>query len=172
MRTEIFIVTLPSITEVLDEISSVFDNVFEPKRKKCRDIEFDEDYDEPCDFTPKKYKVKDEFGRTPKGAWGVCGEPADENLRFGYQGPCVDEPRCEDYNCRWEFEDDHEAYDRYIDASEDCIARGLEKKSDAPIHKCNAIRKPIGCPPPMKDEVPTELIGESHWWNEDIDWDF
>ena len=151
------IIEFPSLFE---ELESFFGNGFEePKKKRFEEVE---------DLTPPRFKVKKEFGEAPLPEWGIGGKPADENLRFGYQGPCIDEPRRSDYDCRWEFEDDHEAYDRYIDASEDCIARGLEKKSDAPIHRCNAIRKRLDEAPPMN----IDLIGETQWWDEDLDWEF
>ena len=84
----------------------------------------------------------------------------------------IDEPRCEDYDKRWQFESDHAAFDRFVEAGEDCVARGLEKKSNAPITKCNAVRKRLNEAPPMRDELPSELIGETHWWEtfEDFDW--
>lgn len=72
----------------------------------------------------------------------------------------IDEPRCEDYDSRWEFEDDHAAFDRFVEAGEDCVARGLEKTSPAPITKVNAFRKRVGELPP----IGVALIGETHWW--------
>jgi hypothetical protein len=59
------------------------------------------------------------------------------------------------------FESDHAAFDKFVEAGEDCIARGLGKKCDAPITKCQAIRQPVNCPPPMNKQ----LIGETDWWN-------
>ena len=89
----------------------------------------------------------------------IAGTPADENLRFGAAFE-IDEPRSSDYENRWEFEDDHSAFDRFVTAGEDCVKRGLEKTSDAPIHKCNAIRKRVDEVPPMN----IDLIGETDWW--------
>ena len=103
----------------------------------------------------------------PIPQWGIAGKKADENLRFGYQGPCIDEPRRSDYDDREDFEYDHQLFDEYVSAAEDCIARGLEKKSDAPIHRCEAIRKRLNEAPPMG----VDLIGETDWWDED-DWEF
>lgn len=87
------------------------------------------------------------------------------NLRFG-AGFEIDEPRREDYLSRYDFESDHAAFDRFVDAGEECVARGLEKKSDAPITKCNAIRTRVGELPPMG----VDLIGETHWWDEPFSW--
>ena len=96
---------------------------------------------------------------TPRPEWGIAGEPADENKVFG---ACfkIDEPRQESYAHRWQFESDHEAFDKFVSAGEDCVARGLAKKSDAPIHKVNAIRKRIEDGPVFG----VDLIGESHWF--------
>lgn len=91
-------------------------------------------------------------------------EPQGE-LRFG-AGFEIDEPRREDYVSRYDFEDDHAAFDRFVDAGEDCVARGLEKKSDAPITKCNAIRTKVGERPP----IGIDIIGETHWWQTPFTW--
>lgn len=173
MEAKIFVIALPTMGSITERISSVLEDAFSkkntPKKSyKCTDKE--------RDLTPPRFRVEDDLECpccAPK--WGIGGTPANENLRFGYQGPAIDEPRRSDYDNRWEFEDDHAAYDRYVDAAEDCIERGLEKTSSAPIHKCNAIRKPVNCPPPMRCEVPgcQELIGETDWWSEDdIDWEW
>jgi hypothetical protein len=90
----------------------------------------------------------------------VAGTPACENKRFG-AGFEIDEPKASDYDKRWQFESDHAAFDKFVEAGEDCIARGLGKKSDAPITKCQAIRQSVNCPPPMNKQ----LIGETDWWN-------
>lgn len=161
MEAKIFVIAFPTMETVAEKISSLLEEAFdkpkvnksEPKRVK-----------ETCDFTPKHMKVtKPRNGVQP---WGVCGTPANENLRFGYQAPAIDEPRSQDYDCRWEFEDDHEAFDRLVSAAEDCVARGLARPEGVVEHKCGAIRKPIGCPPPMRYEIPSgELIGETDWWS-------
>lgn len=175
MKAKIFVVEFPTFEDVVEKISSFIDEAFDvkPKAKKC---ERKETVETTCDFTPKKFKVKDRFGRTPNGAWGVCGTPADENLRFGY-GLQVDEPREEEFHDWDDFLEAREAFDDFVESGERCVELGLEKKNDAPIHKCNAIRKPIGCPPPMRDEVPNgDLIGESQfpWWKDKsiLDWNF
>lgn len=97
--------------------------------------------------------------KQPLPEWGIAGRPANEALRFG-AGFEIDEPRAEDYDKRWQFESDHAAFDRFVDAGEDCVARGMEKKSDAPIHKVKAIRKRIEDGPVFG----VDLIGETHWF--------
>ena len=96
---------------------------------------------------------------TPLNEWGIAGRPADENKVFG-AGFEVDEPRQENYAHRWQFESDHEAFDKFVSAGEDCIARGMGKKTNAPIHKVNAIRKRIEDGPVFG----LDLVGESHIW--------
>jgi hypothetical protein len=99
-------------------------------------------------------------GKQPLPEWGIAGEPADENKVFG-AGFEIDEPRARDYDERWKFESDHAAFDRFVTAGEDCVARGLAKKNDAPITKVNAVRKRIEDGPVMG----VDLIGETDWWS-------
>lgn len=164
-KINVFIVALPTFDSVVNKIKDAVEDAFDfevPKLKKPCDFKnkFNED-----DFTPTNLRVKNPCGNVQP--WGVGGRKADENLRFGYQGPCIDEPRRSDYDDREDFEYDHQLFDEYVSAAEDCIARGLEKKSDAPIHRCEAIRKRLNEVPPMN----LPLIGETDWWDED-DWDF
>lgn len=160
-KINVFIVALPTFDSVVDKIKDAIEDAFDFEPPKFNKV----------DFTPKSLKINEPCGNVQP--WGIGGTPADENLRFGYQAPPIDEPRCEDYDCRWEFEDDHEAYDRLVDAAEDCVARGMARPEGVVEHKCNAIRKPIGCPPPMKNEIPNgELIGETHWWETFEDFGF
>ena len=162
-KLNVFIVALPTFDSVVDRIKDAIEEKFEkPKPCSC----FGKWFNEARDFTPKSLKVDEPCGNVQP--WGVGGTPANENLRFGYQGPCIDEPMRSDYDCRWEFEDDHKAFDNYVTAAEDCIARGLEKKSNAPIHRCEAIRKRLNEAPPMN----LPLIGETDWFDEDIEWEF
>ena len=171
MEAKIFVIALPSMKSMMEEITSLIEEAFDkPCSKKC------ERNSEPCkpkccsqerDFTPPRFKNHTFMPPAPIPQWGVTGKKADENLRFGYQGPCIDEPRRSDYDDREDFEYDHQLFDEYVSAAEDCIARGLEKKSDAPIHRCEAIRKRLNEAPPMG----VDLIGETDWWDED-DWDF
>jgi len=164
-KINVFIVALPTFGSVVNKIKDAVEDAFDfevPKFKKPCGFKdkFNED-----DFTPTNLRVKNPCGNVQP--WGVGGRKADENLRFGYQGPCIDEPRRSDYDDREDFEYDHQLFDEYVSAAEDCIARGLEKKSDAPIHRCEAIRKRLNEAPPMN----LPLIGETDWWDED-DWDF
>ena len=171
MEAKIFVIGFPSMKSVMEEITSLIEEAFDkPKSKKC---ERKETCKPKCckaqerDFTPPRFKNHSFMPPAPIPQWGITGKPADENLRFGYQGPCIDEPRRSDYDDREDFEYDHQLFDEYVSAAEDCIARGLEKKSDAPIHRCEAIRKRLNEAPPMG----VDLIGETDWWDED-DWDF
>ena len=170
MEAKIFVIALPTMGSITERISSVLEDAFakKPSPKKSTHC-----CDEVKDLTPPRFRVGKSLN-CPSCApeWGIGGTPANENLRFGYQGPAIDEPRRESYGpgpCgRMEFEDDHAAFDRYVDAAEDCIERGLEKTSPAPIHRCNAVRKPVHCPPPMG----LPLIGETNWFDEDLDWEW
>ena len=161
MEAKIFVIAFPTMETVAEKISSLLEETFKPKRTKC--------CDSPKmvnnDLTPPKFRVNKPCGNVQP--WGVCGPPADENLRFGAEF-AVDEPRCENYDKRWQFESDHAAFDRFVEAGEDCVARGLARPEGVTAHRCNAIRKPLGCPPPMDKE----LIGETHWWETFEDFDF
>ena len=161
MKTNIYVIEVPTISSMLERVGSLFDDIFDrPLIRKCEkycilDDEDDEEDDDDDEFTVPNWEDRccdDE-------PWGVYGTPADPNLRFGAAFE-IDEPRCEDYDKRWQFESDHAAFDRFVEAGEDCVARGLEKKSKAPIHKCNAIRQPLHQAPPKG----IDLIGETHWW--------
>ena len=161
MEAKIFVIAFPTMETVAEKIGSLLEETFKPKRTKCC---------EPPkrvnkDLTPPKFRVNKPCGNVQP--WGVCGTPADENLRFGAEF-AVDEPRCENYNKRWQFESDHAAFDRFVEAGEDCVARGLARPEGVTAHRCNAIRKPLGCPPPMDKE----LIGETHWWETFEDFNF
>ena len=162
MEAKIFVIAFPTMETVAEKISSILDDAFncKPKKTECKRKVWE-------DLTPPEFKVRNEFGNAPIPEWGIGGKPADDNLRFG-AGFEIDEPRCEDYDKRWQFESDHAAFDRFVEAGEDCVARGLEKKSNAPITKCNAVRKRLNEAPPMN----LDLIGETHWWETFEDFDF
>ena len=72
----------------------------------------------------------------------VCGyddeddEPRYSDERFG-AGFEIDEPRPEDYKDKKEYEDDLEAYTRFVEAGEECVRRGLEKPEWANSFKLN-----------------------------------
>ena len=170
MDTKIFVIEIPKFSSILDKIGDLVGDVL-PKVKenvsgcgaRCpylHDIEEDIDNDDDEDLDKNE-----DFNFTPSGIpmpqapWDVAGKPQDPNIRFG-AGFEIDEPRSSDYNHRWQFEDDHAAFDRFVDAGTECVERGLEKKSNAPIHKCNAIRQRVDEVPPMG----VDLIGETDWW--------
>lgn len=173
METKIFVIAFPTMETVAEKISSILDDAFncKPKKTECKRTKC---YDTPKrkvweDLTPPEFKVRNEFGNAPIPEWGIGGKPADDNLRFGY-GLEADEPMYQDFDNDYEFLEARKAFDNFVDAGERCRELGLEKTNNAPITKCNAVRKPIGCPPPMN----RELIGESQfpWWEIDMDWDF
>lgn len=116
---------------------------------------------------------RDEFGRfarrempnpcrcnEPLPRWGVAGfPPEDKNKVFG-AGFEIDEPIARNYRHRWQYESDKEAFDRFVNAGEDCVARGMGKKSNAPITKVNAVRRRIFDGPP----IGLNLVGETQNW--------
>ena len=173
MEANVFIFAFPTFKSVAEEIGSLIEEAFDkPKVKKC------EPKRETCkprccerDLTPPRFKNHTFMPPAPIPQWGIGGTPANENLRFGAEF-AVDEPMRSNYDNRWEFEDDHKAFDKFVTAGEDCVARGLARPEGVTAHRCNAIRKCLNEAPPMRDEIPSgELIGETDWWNED-DWDF
>lgn len=172
MEAKIFILTFPTMETVVEKISSALDEAFNVKPKKVEKCEKEKTCKPKCcerDFTPPRFKNHSFMPPAPIPQWGICGEEADDNMRFGYALE-VDEPRWQDYDDDDEFLEAREAFDDFVDAGEKCVELGLEKTNNAPITKCNAIRKPIGCPPPVNKE----LIGESQfpWWEIDMDFDF
>ena len=155
-KINVFVIALPTFDSVVEKIKDAIEEKFEKPMPKKPCFCCDEDEDE--DFTPRHLRVNKPInGIQP---WGVFGKEADENKRFGAEF-AIDEPRCEDYDCRWEFEDDHNAFDRFVEAGEDCVERGLARPEGVTAHRCEAIRQPLGCPPPFGKE----LIGETQWWD-------
>lgn len=59
-----------------------------------------------------------------------------EHFGAGFE---IDEPRPEDYTDRKKFEDDLAAYDRFVEAGEECVRRGLEKSEWANSVKINHV---------------------------------
>lgn len=158
---KIIIAEIPSFDDVAEKIASIIedfvdgvkDTVFEREQKVWK----------PCSLKSKPKCYSSEFNTSfmPNvRPWGIAGEPKEDPNKIFGAGFEIDEPRSEDYDERWKFESDHAAFDRFVDAGEDCVARGLEKKSDAPIHKVKAIRKSVFEPPVMG----VNLVGETHWW--------
>ena len=166
MEAKIFVIGFPSMKSVMGEIASLIEEAFDkPKDRRCeckKDV-----CPKERDFTPPRFKNHSFEPMADVPQWGIGGEEANEDLRFGY-GLEVDEPRKDDFDDWDEFLEAREAFDDFVDAGERCVELGLDKQNDAPITKCNAIRKPIGCPPPME----VDLIGESQfpWWEKDFEW--
>lgn len=169
MEAKIFVVEFPSLGDVFEKLASaLFDDFDAPKcENKQEECCERKRHDERCSdsFELRKKIMNASKMDEIKPEWEVKGTPADENLRFGY-GLHVDEPRCQDYDNRFEFEDDHAAFDRFVEAGEDCVARGLDKRTDEPITKCNAIRQRVDEKPPMG----IDLIGETQWWCDCFEW--
>ena len=170
MEAKIFVIAFPTMESVVEKISSALDEAFNFKPKKC------EQKEKACkpkccerDFTPPRFKNHSFIPQAPIPQWGVCGKEANEDLRFGY-GLEVDEPMYHQFDNDKDFLEARQAFDDFVDAGEHCRELGLEKTNTKPITKCNAIRKPIGCPPPMN----RELLGESQfpWWEIDMDWNY
>lgn len=163
-KINVFVIAIPTFDSVVEKIKDAIEDAFEePKKFVAKQNGCGRKFEAPkrCDedLTPPKFRInKPCNGVEP---WGVFGEPADENKRFGY-GLEVDEPRYQDFDDDEDFLEAREAFDDFVDSGERCRELGLEKTNDAPITKCNAIRKPIGCPPPMG----VNLLGESQfpWW--------
>jgi len=173
MEANVFIFAFPTFRSVAEEIGSLIEETFnKPTTKKC------EHKKEACkprccerDLTPPKFKNHTFMPPAPIPQWGIGGEPADEDLKFGAEF-AIDEPRRSDYDNREDFEYDHMLYDEFVEAGEDCVARGLARPEGVTAHRCNAIRKQLHEAPPMRDEIPGgELIGETDWWDEN-DWEF
>ena len=172
MDAKIFVIEMPSLFDVMENLNNVVDEFLEEVKTCCNNKQGNEFFSaKNCHHTePSAWKPStptNDSCRVPE--WRVGGEPADENKRFGY-GLEVDEPMYQEFDNDEDFLEARQAFDDFVDAGEHCRELGLEKTNDAPITKCNAIRKPIGCPPPMNKE----LLGESQfpWWEIDMDWDY
>ena len=132
---------------LFEDDEDVFDSCFADDEPFIKFVD-ENPSDEPC-FKPS----------APLAPWKVCEGEAKEDPNKVF-GVCVrvDEPRREDYDCRWKFERDHEKFDRLVDAAEAC---DWENKSNtAPLHKVDAIRRRLEDGPVFNKE----LIGETHWW--------
>ena len=171
MRTKIFIIE--DAGDLIDALTSMIDRAEKPcncRNKPCSHFidDWDDEDDEDEWAEPLFHKKKDDVCRcnfppreeAPLPEWGIAGTPADPNMRFGAAFE-IDEPRAQDYEHRWQFESDHAAYDRFVEAGEDCVARNMEKKGDAPIHKCQAVRRRLEDGPVIN----LSLIGETDWWS-------
>ena len=164
MDAKIFVIEFPSLFDVMDELDEVFESILD-KKEPCQKKQWFEKANAPKNFPP----MPEEPCCSGASEWGIGGIPADENKRFGY-GLEVDEPMYQEFDNDDDFLEARQAFDNFVDAGEHCRKLGLDKRNDAPITKCGAIRKPIGCPPPMEKE----LLGESQfpWWEIDMDWNY
>ena len=155
MEAKIFVVELPSMGDVFERLAdALLGDIEAPKCEKKHSH---------CCESEKENKFREEFVPAPE--WTVKGKPADENLRFGAEF-AVDEPMCQNYDERWMFEDDHRAFDRFVEAGEDCVARGLARPDGVTAKRCNAIRQRVDEKPPMG----VDLIGETQWWCDCLEW--
>ena len=160
MKAKILVAEVPFAASIIDVLNDVLNDEAVCEARKCRD------FNSRPTFTSTTRVSRFEAPTTTCGCrpaplpeWGIAGESADENKIFGADFE-IDEPRIESYAHRWQFESDHEAFDKFVSAGEDCIARGMGKKSNAPKHKVNAIRKRIEDGPVFG----LDLVGESHIW--------
>ena len=166
-KINVFVVAFPSMEDVVNKIKDAIEDVFEKPKAKCCDYDDEED-DVPEDLTPPRFRNHSFMPPAPIPQWGIGGKPADENLRFGAEF-AIDEPRRSDYDNREDFEYDHQLYDEFVSAGEDCVERGLARPEGVTAHRCNAIRKKLNEAPRMG----INLIGETDWWAEDdFDWEF
>ena len=167
MEAKIFVIALPSMKSMMEEITSLIEEAFDkPCSKKCERKSEPKCCSQERDFTPPRFKNHTFMPPAPIPQWGVTGKKADENLRFGAEF-AIDEPRRSDYDNREDFEYDHQLFDEFVSAGEDCVERGLARPEGVTAHRCNAVRKKLNEAPPMN----LDLIGETDWWDED-DWDF
>ena len=167
MEAKIFVIALPSMKSMMEEITSLIEEAFDkPCSKKCERKSEPKCCSQERDFTPPRFKNHSFMPPAPIPQWGIAGKKADENLRFGAEF-AIDEPRRSDYDNREDFEYDHQLFDEFVSAGEDCVERGLARPEGVTAHRCNAVRKKLNEAPPMN----LDLIGETDWWNED-DWDF
>ena len=173
MEAKIFVIGFPSMKGLMEEITSLIEEAFDkPKSKKCEHKTECRFREKPQSFerdlTPPRFKNHSFMPPAPIPQWGISGKPADENLRFGAEF-AIDEPRRSDYDNREDFEYDHQLFDEFVSAGEDCVERGLARPEGVTAHRCNAIRKKLNEAPPMN----LDLIGETDWWNdEDFDWNY
>lgn len=152
MKAKILVVNLPFGDSVVDALNDIIDDIEDAREERCGCEE---------EFIPREPTRKpwDCSCTRPLQPWGIAGKPADKNLTFG-AGFNINEPKAADYSKRWQFESDHAAYDRFVEAGNDCVARGMAAPEGVTLHKCNAIRKRLEDGPVFG----RDLIGETDWW--------
>lgn len=98
--------------------------------------------------TRREWRPEPTFAPTPRG-----------EKRFGAEF-AIDEPRWEDYSWdkKWQWKSDHDAYDNFVSAGNDCVARQMARPEGVVAHRCNAVRKRIEDGP----AIGLDLIGETH----------
>ena len=163
MKAKILVVNLPFGDSVVDALNDIIDDIEDARVEKHHDWCGCEEEFIPREPTRKPWDCS---CTRPLQPWGIAGKPADKNLRFG-AGFNINEPTIDSYAIgdEWKFESDKESFDRFVEAGNDCVARGLAAPEGVTLHKCNAIRKRIQDGPAFPHEVGyNELIGESHIW--------
>ena len=155
MKTKIFVIELPTLDDVVEKIGEAIFDVFEDETPCC---------DERGSFSPPK-PLSPSRTRCPE--WNIRGTRADENKRFGASFS-VDEPVWDGCESRGSFLEKRKAFDDFVTAGEHCENLGMLHDEKNHVTKCQAIRKPIGCPPVMNKD----LIGESQfpWWEMGCTW--
>jgi hypothetical protein len=152
MKAKILVVNLPFGDSVVDALNDIIDDIEDAREERCGCEE---------EFIPREPTRKpwDCSCTRQLQPWGIAGKPADKNLRFGADFR-IDEPRSSDFSSRAEFIDAHDAFDKFVTAGEDCVARGMAAPEGVTLHKCNAIRKRLEDGPVFG----RDLIGETDWW--------
>lgn len=172
MKAKILVAEVPFAASLIDVLNDVLNDEAVCEARKCRDFNSRPTFTSTTRVS--RFEAPSFSAPTttcscrtaPRPEWGIAGEPADEDKVFGacYK---IDEPRIESYafGDEWKFESDKEAFDRFVDAGEDCVARGLVRPEGVTEHRVQAIRKRIQDGPAFPHETGgRELIGESHIW--------
>lgn len=160
MKAKILVVNLPFGDSVVDALNDIIDDIEDARVEKHHDwCGCEDDFEDEVPPREPIHKPWDCSCTRPLQPWGIAGKPADKNLRFGADFR-IDEPRSSDFSSRAEFIDAHDAFDKFVTAGEDCVARGMAAPEGVTLHKCNAIRKRLEDGPVFG----RDLIGETDWW--------
>ena len=160
MKAKILVVNLPFGDSVVDALNDIIDDIEDARVEKHHDwCSCEDDFEDEVPPREPIHKPWDCNCTRPLQPWGIAGQPADKNLTFG-AGFNVNEPKRFSYSNYAEFLDDHDAFDRFVTAGEDCVARGMAAPEGITLHKCNAIRKRLEDGPVFG----RDLIGETDWW--------